>query len=244
MSSCANLLNQISAQLCQIKKRQDDASCALDIGTVQTAIFKKKDTVLNLVVDNECTKCVCGIPVKVSRTECCETTEYDGLLTLEETDCKSCVVVPATCLHKYGTRGKDGWFYFEETVPVKVNKVNLCLLKDLSLETLTAALQYVTECCRNCTVVSCEAYRLVNDLLSSYNVRLNPYQVSCFFDYLEKHQHCDGDEPAEPAEPAEPSDFCPTMTVVSKEHKIENLTPDCDIEQKLRSILEATTDTD
>jgi len=245
MSSCANLLNQISAQLCQMKKKLDDASCALDIGTIQSAIFKHKDTVLNLVKDNEHTKGVCGVPVEVSRTECCETTEYKGLLTLEETDCESCVVIPASCLYKYGGRGNDGWFVFDKTLPVKVNNVKLSLLDDLTLETVTAALQYVADCCRSCTTVSCKAYKAVNNVLAGFNVKLTPYQVSCFFDYLEKHQHkkheeetCD--EPGEPGEPGEPSDYVPTMTVVSRETDSNTLTPDCDIEQKLRSILEQT----
>ena len=178
MSSCANLLNQISAQLCQMKKKLDDASCGVDIATIQSAIFKKRDTVLNLVKDNECTRCVCGVPVDVSRSECCEVNEYKGLLTLENTDCESCVVVPASCLYKYGERGADGWFTFTKTLPVKVNRVNLSLLDDLTLEQVTAALQYVANSCNTCCTVSCNAYNAVNLLLQSYNVTLSPYQVS------------------------------------------------------------------
>ena len=246
MSSCANLLNQISAQLCQMKKKMEEASCGMDIATIQSAIFKHKDTVLNLVKDNEHTKGVCGVPVEVSRTEKCHTSEYKGLLTLEDTDCESCIVLPASCLYKYGHRGNAGWFTFNKTVPVKVNCVNLSLLDDLTLETITAALQYVSENCHSCYTVSCVAYKAVNNVLAGFNVKLTPYQVSCFFDYLEKHQHEEkhheetGDEPGEPGEPGEPSDYVPTMTVVSRETDSNTLTPDCDIEQKLRSILEQT----
>lgn len=253
MTSCANLLNQISFQLCTLKKKVDDASCALDVGTIVTSIFKHKDTVLNLVYDNEHTSRVCGLPVHVSRTECGNTTEYNGLLTLENTECESCVVVPASHLHKLGQRTSSGSFEFNQTLSVHVKKVHLKVLGEVNMQTIAAALQHVANCHKECETVSCGVYNATNAFLSSYNVSLNPYQVASFFSYLEKHKkhhdedsHHDEDhnEPNEPNEPYEPSDCVPEIKIVSREAASSQLTSEPDIEAKLRLILENTDTTD
>jgi len=250
MSNCANIINRLTREVCNIKEELDKSECGRDISELNQSIFRRSDSVAYLVSEKD-HKMDCGIPVKVKRTEKCCDRVYDALLVTETTD-KDAVLINTKDLHCYGERHCTGFFCFCRTLPVCVEHVDFSVLDNVDNSLLLAALQYCanTECKGTITL---EAYNVLLNVLASVGIRtLAPNQAACVYKYLMRnntHEEQKDDECAEPAEPnepaapAEPSDLMPDILVkhiADTSTVTDNTTSNEHIEAKLKALLEAT----
>lgn len=252
MSNCANIINRLSREVCNIKEELDKSECGRDISELNQSIFRRSDGVAFLVCDNKEHQTDCGIPVKVQRTDKCGCKVYDALLVSETTD-PSAVLVNTKDLYCYGCRHCTGFFCFDKTLPVCLEYVDSAVLENVDRNLLFAALQYCanTECKGTVTLGE---YNALLPVLATVGVRsLSPNQSACVYKYLmknteskEEDDSCEPAEPAEPAGPAEPSDLMPEISVkhIADTNTVSDTTSNDQIEAKLKALLEATTDTD
>lgn len=254
MSNCANIINRLSREVCNIKEELAKSECGRDILELNTAITRHLDTIAYLVPDNKDHIDDCGLPLKVKRTEkCCEKV-YDALLVSETTD-KDAVLVNTKDLRCYTQRQCTGFLCFCKTLPVCVECVDLSVLDNLDQTLLLAALQYcsTTECTGTLTL---EAYNALLAVLATVGIRsIAVNQAACVYKYLMRNTKsdsqnddaCEPAEPAEPAAPAEPSDLVPDIYVkhIADTNTTSDATTSNDaIEEKLKRLLESTETTD
>lgn len=249
MSSCANIINRLTRDVCNIQNELSHSECMRGVMELNQVIFRREDTLAYLVEDNEQNSVLCGIPVNVNKT-------YDGCersgryLLVNSSVNPQAILVNTDNLHSSGKRDCTGFFCFCKTLNVCVEKVDLDVLVNLDQALLVEALQ-------NCSNTTCngtltlEAYNALSAVLRNYginNIRVN--QAACIYKFLMRNADKTEDnvepaepaEPAEPGEPGEPSDNYPDVQVrqLADSTVSDSTTSAEQIEAKLRSLLEQT----
>lgn len=259
MSNCANIINRLSREVCNIKEELVKSECGRNVLELNTAITRGLDTIAYLVPDNKDHINDCGIPLQLKRTDKCCDKVYDALLVNETTD-KDAVLVNTKDLRCFTQRHCTGFLCFCKTLSVCVENVDLSVLSSLDQSLLLAALQYcsTTQCTGTLTL---EAYNALLSVLTTVGIRsIAVNQAACVYKYLMRNlksdsnnvceDECDNAEPAEPAEPTEPFEPSEIVPDIYVKHiadtytTSDNTTSNDQIEEKLRKLLESTETTD
>ena len=248
MSGCANIINRLTSEVCKLRDEAAKTECMRGVLELNQNIFRHVDHLAYLVSDDSDHSQVCGIPVKVKRTEKCCDKVYDALLVNETSD-GSAVLVNTRDLYQSGKRECSGFFCFCKTLHVCVEHVDLDVLKNVDFRLLQEAIQKcsTTECKGTLTL---EAYNALLAVLSQFGIRsIAVNQAACIYKHLMNASTSSGgdDESAEPAEPNapyEPSDLIPDITCKHISDTTQSETSSNEqIELKLKQLLECTEST-
>merc|ERR1711907_116159 len=128
MSSCANIINRLVRDVCNLQKELDKSECMRSVLELNQSIFRRSDSTAYVLGSGDVADC--GIPVCVDRKEGCCESSYSGLLVANTTDPKA-VLVNTGNLYKCGKRECSGFFCFTKNLHLCVQKVDLDVLKNL-----------------------------------------------------------------------------------------------------------------
>jgi hypothetical protein len=249
MSNCANIINRLTREVCNLQIDLAKFDCMRGVLELNQDILQRLNETAYLVPNDSAHSSHCGIPVTVSKTYNGSTTTYEALLVAKTTDGKA-ILVSTSNLYNYTERQCTGFVCFTKNLPVCVEKIDVKVLETLD----SAAVAKILQDCSSTTchgTLTLEEYNLLLGFLYPYGVRLiGIHQAACFYKSamrLNKHQDesAEPNEPNEPNEPSEPSDIPLELNVrhVQDENSanVSNVTLTNDaIEAKLKALLEAT----
>ena len=246
MSNCANIINRLTREVCNLQIDLAKFDCMRGVLELNQDILQRLNETAYLVPNDSVHSSHCGIPVTVSKTYNGSTTTYEALLVAKTTDGKA-ILVSTSNLYNYTERQCTGFVCFTSNLPVCVEKIDVKVLETLDSAAVAKILQ-------DCSTTTChgtltlEEYNILLAFLYPYGVRsIGIHQAACFYKSamrLNKH-HDESAEPNEPNEPNEPSDIPLELNVrhVQDENStsVSNITLTNDaIEAKLKALLEST----
>lgn len=246
MSNCANIINRLTRELCNLQIELAKFDCMRGVLELNQDILQHLNETAYLVPNDAAHSSHCGIPLTVTQTFNGSQTTYDALLVAKTTDGKA-VLVSTSKLHNYTERQCTGFVCFTSTLPVCLECIDVKVLETLDSATVARILQ---ECASTCCqgTLTLEQYNILMAFLYPYGVRtIGIHQAACFYKTAMRLNHNDdaGAEPNEPNEPYEPSDIPVQLNVrhIDDDHNTSasnvTLTNDA-IEAKLKALLEAT----
>ena len=246
MSNCANIINRLTREVCNLQIDLAKFDCMRGVLELNQDILQRLNETAYLVPNDSAHSSHCGIPVTVSKTYNGSTTTYEALLVAKTTDGKA-ILVSTSNLYNYTERQCTGFVCFTSNLPVCVEKIDVKVLETLD----SAAVAKILQDCSSTTchgTLTLEEYNILLAFLYPYGVRsIGIHQAACFYKSamrLNKH-HDESAEPNEPNEPNEPSDIPLELNVrhVQDENStsVSNVTLTNDaIEAKLKALLEST----
>lgn len=257
-NSCANIINQLTNQVCIIKKRIAEVDFMLNILQTDQSIFLGLDSRIYILPNDSTTAQIMAIPANITKTEAGVVTTYPGLISQISTNNDKCYVWSTKDLYQYGFRTKTGFFEFSSNVPITVYPVDITILNQVTPALVAQALAYCASQnpLPNVTV-TCLAFSTLLAFLAPYGITdLTYQQAACIWKYFQEHINPPGptppkDYPIEPAEPFGPSEpyslaldsFYVGRTVADSTIS-DSSTNNEAIESKLRALLEQTESTD
>lgn len=255
MSNCANIINRLTREVCNLQLELAKFDCMRGVLELNQDIFQRLSENAYLVPNDSTHSSHCGIPVTVRKTYDGNTTTSSYLLVAKTTDGKA-VLVNTNNLYNYTERQCSGFVCFTSTLPVCVEKIDVKVLDTLD----SAAVAKILQECSNTTchgTLTLEEYNLLLAFLYPYGVRtIGIHQAACFYKSAMRLNNGDNtpdaNEPNEPNEPSEPSDEFDSIPLElnvrsilntnseSNSNNTNNSSMNDTIEQKLKALLEAT----
>ena len=248
MSNCANIINRLTRELCNIQIDLAKYDCMQGVLVLNQDIIQRLSEIAYIVPDDSVHSSHCGIPLKVKKTYNGSVTTYNGLLVVKTTD-GNAVLVSTSNLYNYTERQCTGFVCFTSDLPVCVEKIDVKVLETLDSATVARILQECsnTKCHGTLTL---EEYNLLLAFLYPYGVRtIGINQAACFYKTAMRlnkplQDSASSSEPNEPYEPSEPSDspvqlnvrHVDDTTITTSNNTLSNDA----IEAKLKALLEST----
>lgn len=249
MSNCANIINRLTREVCNLQIELAKFDCMRGVLELNQDIFKRLNETAYLVPNDSAHSSHCGIPVTVKKTYNGTQTTYQALLVAKTTD-GTAILVSTSNLYNYTERQCTGFVCFTSTLPVCVEKIDVKVLETLDSASVAKILQ-------ECTLTTChgtltlEEYNILLSFLYPYGIRtIGIHQAACFYKSAMRLNHhetpsAEPNEPNEPNEPSEPSDISLQLNVrhIDSDNTTfaSNVTLTNDaIEAKLKALLEST----
>jgi hypothetical protein len=184
MSSCANIVNRLSSDVCLIKENWSYIELMTSILKIDQAIFLQSPLLVYLV---PATQNGIGVPltIEASSPSALTTTTYAGLIVLDPNGSENCVVFTTQTLINFGQRTSTGLFEMTDTLPIVVVDADPSILSTLSYNDVVSALQSCASATDNHTV-SCDAFEALNVFLKkNFGIKnLTPSIAACFYEYF------------------------------------------------------------
>jgi len=257
-NSCANIINQLTNQVCIIKNRIAEVDLMLNILQTNQSIFLGLDNRIYVIPNDSTTSKIMAIPANITKTEGSSITTYAGLISQVSTNNDKCFVWSTKNLSQYGERRDLGFFKFTSNVPITVFTVDITVLNKVTPAIVAQAL---ANCASQSSLpnetVSCLAFSTLLAFLAPYGITdLTYQQATCIWKYFMNVNPPTPptppkDNPAEPGEPFAPSepyslalDSFYVGRSVADSTISDSTTNNEAIESKLRALLEQTESTD
>ena len=187
MSSCANIVNRLSSDVCLIKENWSNIELMSSILKIDQAIFLQSPLLVYLV---PATQNGVGVPltIEASSPSALTTTTYAGLIVLDPNGSENCVVFTTETLINFGQRTSTGLFEMTDTLPIVVVYADPSILSTLSYSDVVSALQSCASASDNHTV-SCDAFEALNVFLKkNFGIKnLTPSVAACFYEYFNQN---------------------------------------------------------
>lgn len=187
MSSCANIVNRLSSDVCLIKENWSYIELMTSILKIDQAIFLQSPLLVYLV---PATQNGIGVPltIEASSPSALTTTTYAGLIVLDPNGSENCVVFTTETLINFGQRTSTGLFEMTDTLPIVVVDADPSILSTLSYNDVVSALQSCATANDNHTV-SCDAFEALNIFLKkNFGIKnLSPSIAACFYEYFNEN---------------------------------------------------------
>jgi len=187
MSSCANIVNRLSSDVCLIKENWSYIELMTSILKIDQAIFLQSPLLVYLV---PATQNGIGVPltIEASSPSALTTTTYAGLIVSDPNGSENCVVFTTQTLINFGQRTSTGLFEMTDTLPIVVVDADPSILSTLSYNDVVSALQSCASATDNHTV-SCDAFEALNVFLKkNFGIKnLTPSIAACFYEYFNEN---------------------------------------------------------
>lgn len=201
MSSCANIVNRLSSDVCLIKENWSYIELMTSILKIDQAIFLQSPLLVYLV---PATQNGIGVPltIEASSPSALTTTTYAGLIVLDPNESENCVVFTTQTLINFGQRTSTGLFEMTDTLPIVVVDADPSILSNLSYNDVVSALQSCASATDNHTV-SCDAFEALNVFLKkNFGIKnLTPSIAACFYEYFNQSVNRNVEQVIEKEEP-------------------------------------------
>lgn len=189
MSSCANIVNRLSSDVCLIKENWSYIELMTSILKIDQAIFLQSPLLVYLV---PATQNGIGVPltIEASSPSALTTTTYAGLIVLDPNGSENCVVFTTETLINFGQRTSTGLFEMTDTLPIVVVDADPSILSTLSYNDVVSAIQSCATANDNHTV-SCDAFEALNIFLKkNFGIKnLSPSIAACFYEYFNENDN-------------------------------------------------------